>query len=62
MRTHIMTCWVTVGKTLGNAEALVDTLIDTEPEMEELSVGDTWGGAQGWRRCHLAKHWAMPKQ
>ena len=46
MRTHLITCWVTVGKTLGNAQALVDTLIDTEPEMEELSVGDTWGGAQ----------------
>ena len=37
---------MTVGDTLGNAQALVDTLIDTEAEMEELSVGHTWGGAQ----------------
>ena len=40
-----MTSWVTVGDTLGNAQALVDTLADTVPEME-LSVGDTRGGAQ----------------
>ena len=41
-----MTCWVTVGDTLGNAEALVDTLAHTVPEIEELSKGETQGGAQ----------------
>ena len=38
MRTYLMTCWVTVGDTLRNAEALVDTLAGTVPEMEEYSV------------------------
>ena len=41
-----MTCWVTVGHTLGNAEALVDTLADTVLEIEELSKGKTRGGSQ----------------
>ena len=41
-----MTCWVTLGDTLSNAHALVDTLSDTVPKMEELSVGDTHVGAQ----------------
>ena len=40
-----MTCWVTLGDTLGNAQPLVDTLSDTVPEMEEKSLGDTPGGA-----------------
>ena len=35
-----------LGDTLGHAQALVDTLADTVPEMEWLSVGDTRGGAQ----------------
>ena len=33
-----MNCCVTVGDTLGNDKALVDTLADTLPEMEEHSV------------------------
>ena len=33
-----MTCWVTLGDTLSNAQALVDMLADTVPEMEEYSV------------------------
>ena len=33
-----MTCWVTLGDTLSNAQALVDTLADSVPEMEEYSV------------------------
>ena len=37
---------MTVGDTLGNAHALVDTLVITVPEMEEKSLGDTQGGAQ----------------
>ena len=41
-----MTCWVTVGDTLGNKQALVDTLADTVPEMEEFSVWDTRDGAK----------------
>ena len=41
-----MTCWVTLGDTLSNAQALVDTLSDTVPKMEELSVGDKHVGAQ----------------
>ena len=40
-----MTCWVTVGDTLGNERALVDTLADTEPEMDEKSLGETQVGA-----------------
>ena len=35
MRTHSITCWVTVGDTQGNEEALVDTLADTVPNMEK---------------------------
>ena len=41
-----MTCWVTVGDTLGNDKALVDTLADTLPEMEEYSVFDKRVGPQ----------------
>ena len=41
-----MTCWVTVGDTLGNKQALVETLADTVPEIEDKSVGDTMGEAQ----------------
>ena len=41
-----MPCCVTLGDTLNNAQALVDTLSDTVAMMEELSVGDTPGGAQ----------------
>ena len=41
-----MTCWVTVGDTLRNAEAMVDTLAGTVLEMEELSVGEIRRGAQ----------------
>ena len=41
-----MSCWVTLGETLGNAQSLVDMLADSVPEMEELSVGDTWGSAK----------------
>ena len=41
-----MTCWVTLGDTLSNAQALVDTLSDTVPKMEQLSVADTRGGSQ----------------
>ena len=37
---------MTVGDTLGNAEALVHNLGDTVPEMDLLSVGKTRGGAQ----------------
>ena len=37
---------MTVGDTLGNVKALVDTLADTLPEMEELSVGEIRRGAQ----------------
>ena len=43
MRRHLITCWVTLGETLGNVQSLVDMLADSVPEMEELSVGDTWG-------------------
>ena len=35
-----------VADTLGHAQALVDTLGDTVPEMEGLSVGDKRGGTQ----------------
>ena len=48
-----MTCWVTLGETLGNAQSLVDMLADSLPEMEELSVGDTWGCAEA-----LSDAWA----
>ena len=41
-----MTCWLTVSDTLGNKQALVETLADTVPEMEDKSVGDTLGNAQ----------------
>ena len=37
---------MTLGYTLGNAQALFNTLAETVPEMEEQSVGDTVGGAQ----------------
>ena len=37
---------MTVGHTLGIAEALVDTLADTVLEIEELSKGKTRGGSQ----------------
>ena len=37
---------MTVGDTLGNAQALVNTVPETVQEMEELSVGDTARGAQ----------------
>ena len=46
MHTHSRTCCATVGDTLRNDQALVDTLADTVPEMEEKSPGDTQGGAQ----------------
>ena len=46
MQTHLMTCWLTVGDTLGNDKALVDTLADTVPEMDEKSLGETQVGAQ----------------
>ena len=36
-----MACWVTVGDALGNAQALVDTLADTVPEVKALKPGDT---------------------
>ena len=32
--------------TLGYAQALVNTLADTIPEIQEQSVSDTWGSAQ----------------
>ena len=41
-----MTCWVTVGDTLGNKQALVDMLADTVPNMEEKSAIETRGGAE----------------
>ena len=41
-----MTCWVTLGDTLGNAQALVDTLSDTILEKEGITVGDSQGGVQ----------------
>ena len=44
-----MTCWVTLGETLGNAQPLVDMLSDSVPEMEELSVGESWGCAEALR-------------
>ena len=37
---------MTVGDTLGNAKALVNTVAQTVQKMDELSVGDTRGGAQ----------------
>ena len=37
---------MTPGDTLGNAQALVDTLADTVTEMEEKSLGDTESGAK----------------
>ena len=36
-----MTCWLTVCDTLGNKQALVDTLADTVAEVEALTSGDT---------------------
>ena len=39
---------MTLGEKLGNAHILVDTLIDTVPEMEEKSLGDTPGGAEAF--------------
>ena len=36
-----MTCWVTLGETLGNAQSLVDMLADSLPEMEE-ALSDDW--------------------
>ena len=41
-----MTCWVTLGDKLSNAQALVAMQSDTVPEMEEKSLGDTVSGAQ----------------
>ena len=41
-----MTCWVTVSDPLSNAKALVDTVADTVPEIEELSKSETRGGSQ----------------
>ena len=41
-----MSCWVILGDILSNAQALVATLGDTVPEMEEKSLGDTVSGAQ----------------
>ena len=38
---------------MGNAQSLVDMLADSVPEMEELSVGDTWGCAEA-----LSDAWA----
>ena len=32
---------MTLGKTLGNAQSIVDMLADSVPEMEKLSVGDS---------------------
>ena len=46
MPNHRMTCWVTLGDKLSNAQALVDTLADTVLEIEELSKGKTRGGSQ----------------
>ena len=46
MRTHLKTCWVIDGDTLGNAQALVNTVAETVQESEKLSVGDTRGGAE----------------
>ena len=37
---------MTLCHTLGNAQALVNTVAETVQDMEELSVGDTPGGAQ----------------
>ena len=37
---------MTLGYTLGNAQALLNTVAETVQEMEELLVGDTRGGAQ----------------
>ena len=37
---------MTLGDTLGNAQTLFDRLVDTVPEMEELSVGEIRRGAQ----------------
>ena len=36
-----MTCCVLLGHTLGNAQALIHTIANTVPKMEEFSVGDT---------------------
>ena len=41
-----MTCWVTLGDTLSNAQPLVDTLSDTVPGMQEYSVFKKRVGAQ----------------
>ena len=41
-----MTYWVTIGNTLGNEEALVETVADTVPEREELSKSETRGSSQ----------------
>ena len=41
MRTHCITLWLTLDYTPGNAQALVYTLAETEPEIKEHSVGDT---------------------
>ena len=41
-----MTCCVTLGDKLSNAQALVATQSDTVPEMEEKSLGDTGSGTQ----------------
>ena len=41
-----MTLWVTLDDPPGKAQALVYMLADTVPEMEEQSVGDTWGFAK----------------
>ena len=37
---------MTLGDTLGNAQALVDTVADTVPEMEEYPIFEKRGGAQ----------------
>ena len=37
---------MTLGNTLGNVQALVNTETETVQETEELSVGDTPGGPQ----------------
>ena len=40
-----MNCWVTLDDTLGNAEALVDAMADTLPEVEAVTPGNTLGDA-----------------
>ena len=60
-----MTCWVTLGYTLGNAQALFDRLADTVQEKEDLSVDDTRVGAEAlvdvWADTLPEMQWSVEK-